>query len=162
FNCEKKNNAAAQDGVTCSVCHQISGENFGHRESFNGGFLVAPPQSSGVHPEYGPFTIQPGQQRIMDTSSAGFQPQQSAHIRDSALCATCHTLYTRALGKDGKEFGSFPEQVPYQEWLHSDYTQKQSCQSCHMPPVGEDAPIARVLGIDRPGVRQHVFVGGNF
>jgi len=161
FNSEKKDNAQSEDGVSCSVCHQISKEKLGTRESFNGGFVVAQPQTT-VHPEYGPFAIERGQQRIMQTSSAGFLPEQAAHMRDSALCATCHTLYTAALGKDGKQIGALPEQMPYQEWLHSNYAQKQSCQSCHMPLVGEDAPIAKVLGIDRPGVRQHIFVGGNF
>ena len=31
-----------------------------------------------------------------------------------------------------------------------------------MPEVQGPAPIAAVLGVDRLGVRQHVFVGGNF
>ena len=34
----------ASDGVSCSVCHQISEERLGRAESFNGGFVVAPPQ----------------------------------------------------------------------------------------------------------------------
>jgi hypothetical protein len=78
------------------------------------------------------------------------------------LCATCHTLYTKSLAPDGKQIGTFPEQMPYQEWLHSDYPQKSSCQSCHMPQVEGEAPIAAVLGVLRSGVRQHSFVGANF
>ena len=37
-----KNDEAAQaeDGVTCSVCHQISKEKLGTRESFNAGFVI--------------------------------------------------------------------------------------------------------------------------
>ena len=34
-------------------------------------------------------------------SSTGFVPAEAAHIRQSELCATCHTLYTKALGPDG-------------------------------------------------------------
>ena len=48
----------------------------------------------------------------------------AAHIRDSALCGTCHTLYTTARRSGGKEIGAFPEQMPYQEWLHSDYREE--------------------------------------
>jgi hypothetical protein len=52
--------------------------------------------------------------------------------------------------------------MPYLEWLHSDYPGKYTCQECHMPEVHEPAPITAVLPVDRNGVRQHVFVGGNF
>jgi hypothetical protein len=52
--------------------------------------------------------------------------------------------------------------VPYQEWLHSDYRQEKSCQSCHMPAVADDVPITSVLGEPRAGLSRHVFVGGNF
>ena len=57
---------------------------------------------------------------------------------------------------------TFPEQVPYQEWLHSDYPNRNTCQSCHMPEVQGQAPIAAVMGELRMGVRQHTFLGGNF
>jgi hypothetical protein len=106
--------------------------------------------------------IQGGQALIMQSSTGGFRPTFGDHMSESALCGTCHTLYTTARGAGGKAVGQLPEQMPYQEWLHSDYAGKQSCQSCHMPVVDEPAPIAAVLGVDRLGVRQHVFVGGNF
>ncbi len=154
--------ALGQDGVTCSVCHQISNQKLGTKESFNGGFLINPPQTKDDHPEYGPYVIQNGQALIMQSSTGGFRPTFGTHIADSALCGTCHTLYTTARGPGGKVIGQLPEQMPYQEWLHSDYAGKQSCQSCHMPEVQGPAPIAAVLGVDRLGVRQHVFVGGNF
>lgn len=154
--------ALGQDGVTCSVCHQISSEKLGTKQSFNGGFVIASPPSKDDHSEYGPFQIQPGQQLIMQSSTGGFRPTYGTHISDSALCATCHTLYTEARGPGGKVVGQLPEQTPYLEWLHSDYAGRQSCQSCHMPEVQGSAPIAAVLGVDRLGVRQHVFVGGNF
>ncbi|HEY6770249.1 MAG TPA: hypothetical protein VI386_36365 [Candidatus Sulfotelmatobacter sp.] len=162
FDSDPKKHAPAADGVSCSVCHQIGKDKLGSRESFNGGFVVDTPQAKDNHPEYGPFVIQNGQAHIMQTSTGGFRPTDAEHIRDSALCATCHTLYTKSLAPDGKEIGTFPEQVPYLEWQHSDYPQKNSCQSCHMPLVGGDAPIAAVLGVPRPGVRQHTFVGANF
>jgi hypothetical protein len=150
------------DGVSCAVCHQISADNLGHPDSYNGGFIVAPANAQGVHPEYGPFAIDPAIQRIMRSSTGGFQPTQGAQIRSSELCATCHTLITRALGPDGQVIGSLPEQVPYQEWRHSDFSGQQSCQSCHMPAIAEAVPIARVLGVPREGARHHQFIGGNF
>jgi hypothetical protein len=152
----------AQDGVTCSVCHQISNQKLGTRESYNGGFVINAPQSKDDHPEYGPYLIQPGQTLVMQSSTGGFRPTFATHISESAMCGTCHTLTTEARGPGGKVVGELPEQMPYLEWLHSDYAGKQSCQSCHMPQVQEPAPIAAVLGIERQGVRQHVFVGGNF
>lgn len=154
--------AAGEDGVTCSVCHQIGKQNLGTKESFSGGFVVDPPPSKDDHPEYGPYVIQGGQALIMQSSTGGFRPTFGDHIAESALCASCHTLYTTARGAGGKAIGQLPEQMPYLEWLHSDYAGKQSCQSCHMPEVQGPAPIAAVMGVDRFGVRQHVFVGGNF
>jgi hypothetical protein len=162
FDGNPEKNAAAEDGVSCSVCHQIGKEKLGSRESFNGGFVVDAPRSKDDHPEYGPFVIDNGRAHIMQTSTGGFRPTEAAHIHDSALCATCHTLYTTSLAPGGKEIGSFPEQVPYLEWLHSDYPHKYSCQGCHMPEVQGDAPITAVLGVLRQGVRQHTFVGANF
>jgi nitrate/TMAO reductase-like tetraheme cytochrome c subunit len=149
----------SEDGVTCSVCHQISKEKLGSRESFNGEFVVDAPKSKQEHPEYGPFEIKKGQQRIMRTSSGGFLPSEEAHIKKSELCATCHTLYTTARGAEG---GELPEQMPYLEWLHSDYRENQSCQDCHMPEVKEETPIAKVLGDPREGLHRHTFLGGNF
>lgn len=152
----------AIDGVSCSLCHQISKEKLGTRESFVGGFVIDALKPYGQKPVYGPYKIDEGHVRIMRSSSDGFRPTEGEHIRSSELCATCHTLITKALGPGGQEIGNLPEQVPYQEWLHSDFKDKQSCQSCHMPLVKENAPITRVLGKAREGVSRHVFVGANF
>lgn len=163
FDAERKKSAPAEDGVSCSVCHQISREKLGTPESFNGHFVIEAAKSPGNHPEYGPFAIQAGQQRIMQTSTGGFHPTEAAqHIRDSALCGTCHTLITETLGEGGKVIGSFPEQMPYLEWLHSDYPNKSTCQSCHMPEVHEAVPITAVLGVPREGIHRHEFVAANF
>ncbi|MGH6689308.1 MAG: hypothetical protein ACREF4_01310 [Gammaproteobacteria bacterium] len=152
----------AADGVSCSLCHQIGKEKLGRPESFTGGFVLDPPDEHGDQREYGPYKIEAGQTRIMRSSSGGFRPAESEHIQQSEVCATCHTLYTNALGPDGKVIGRLPEQAPYQEWLHSDFRKKQSCQACHMPVVKDEVPVARVMGVPREGVSRHVFVGGNF
>jgi hypothetical protein len=152
----------AADGVSCSLCHQIGKENLGTRNSFVGGFVIGGPNLQGERLEFGPYNPDAGHVRIMRSSTGGFLPTESAHIRESEVCATCHTLLTKALGPDGKEIGELPEQVPYQEWLHSQYRGMRSCQSCHMPVVVEETAITSLLGVPRSGVSRHTFVGGNF
>jgi cytochrome c551/c552 len=152
----------ASDGVSCSVCHQITPENLGTTASFNGQFVIGSADSRGAHAEFGPFDIDPGLMQVMRTSTDGYQPTQGDQIRTSELCASCHTLITKALGPDGAVIGSLPEQVPYQEWLHSEYRDQRTCQSCHMPAVRGTAPISRVLGAEREGVARHEFVAANF
>jgi hypothetical protein len=152
----------AADGVSCSVCHQITKQKLGTRESYNGGFVVDGPDADGRHAEYGPFDIQQGLETIMRSSTQGYRPEKAEHIRESDLCGTCHTLITTARGPGGKAIGALPEQMPYPEWLHSDYRNKQSCQNCHMPEISGPVQISRVLGEEREGARLHSFLGGNF
>ena len=82
-------------------------------------------------------------------------------MAESELCATCHTLFTQALDDGGRVVGELAEQVPYLEWLASNFRSTQSCQDCHMPVLTEDAPISSVLGQPRPNVSQHSFRGAN-
>lgn len=152
----------AADGVSCSLCHQIGKEKLGTRESFVGSFVIGGPNVQGNRRVYGPYEPDAGHTRIMRSSTGGFVPEQSTHIRESELCATCHTLLTRPLGTGAEEAGEFPEQVPYQEWRHSAYASQRSCQSCHMPVIDEDIAVTSLLGVPRSGVSRHTFVGGNF
>jgi hypothetical protein len=151
----------AADGVSCSVCHQIGPERLGTRESFNGGFVLAQPTPNGERRMFGPYEVDLGRQTIM-RSATGMTPAEGTHLRESEVCATCHTLYTKALGPKGEVLGELPEQVPYLEWQHSAFRQEQSCQSCHMPEIAQPTRITSVLGEDRTGVRRHTFLGGNF
>jgi hypothetical protein len=152
------------DGVSCTMCHQIQKDRLGERSSFNGGFSVDTATRVGHRPIFGPYEIDRGHTTVMHSSS-GFVPTQGAHIRESELCATCHTLFTKSLDSAGKEIGELPEQVPFLEWKHSAYRSEQSCQSCHMPRVvaqGDSIPITPVQGQPRADVRRHWFPGGNF
>ena len=151
----------AADGVSCAVCHQIEDEGLGSKESFVGRFKIKANRTESERRIYGPFEIDAGRTRIM-RSSAGFQPTEGKHIQKSELCATCHTLYTKALGPEGDVVGELPEQMPYLEWLHSDFREEKSCQDCHMPAVAGEIPITSVLGEPREGMSRHVFFGGNF
>ncbi|HEY1987067.1 MAG TPA: hypothetical protein VGG85_16755 [Terracidiphilus sp.] len=153
--------ADAADGVSCSVCHQIESAGLGTPQTYSGNVEVASVTDKMSRPEYGPFLVDPGHQRVMKSSTAGFVPFAAAHIRDSGLCGSCHTLYTTARGPGGKAIGVLPEQMPYLEWLHSDYPNKETCQSCHMPQVDEPTRVSAVYGPEREGMHRHVFVGGN-
>jgi hypothetical protein len=151
----------ARDGVTCTVCHQMTADRLGTPESFNGNFVVSPPLANGRRRAFGPFQPDAGRRRIM-SSVTGFEQEQAGHIRESEMCASCHTLVTKAIGPDGRVIGSLPEQMNYQEWRHSAFAAEQrSCQSCHMPPVSGPVRVASVLGESRDRLSRHTFVGGN-
>ncbi|HET9986742.1 MAG TPA: hypothetical protein VFQ38_24410 [Longimicrobiales bacterium] len=151
----------AADGVSCTMCHQIEPDRLGTRASFVGGFVVDTVREPGERIVFGPWAIDSGRTRIMHSSST-FIPEQGLHIRESALCATCHELYTEALDREGRHIGRLPEQVPYQEWLHSRYVRERSCQNCHMPAVTDSIEVSGVWGRPRPALARHVFRGGNF
>jgi len=151
--------AAAADGVTCTVCHQMQPAGLGTEASYNGNFTVA---GSDAHPRtlYGPFDSAAAAK--MHAAVTGYTLAQSPHIRDSALCGSCHTLFTTSYGPGGKVIGKLPEQMPYVEWLHSSYKDKQSCQQCHMPAVDGTMAVSSLAGHPRDGARRHTFTGANF
>jgi hypothetical protein len=153
--------AAAADGVSCTVCHQIQSAGLGTTASYSGNFTVAPPATN-PRPLFGPYAPETDNINKVHVMAAGYSVQQAAHIRDAALCGSCHTLYTTSLGPGGKTIGQLPEQMTYLEWLHSDYRDKQTCQQCHMPAVAEPVAVASLLGKPRSDVRQHTFTGANF
>jgi hypothetical protein len=149
------------EGVSCTVCHQIAPDRLGTPESFVGRFVVAPPGQDGARRMFGPFEVEHGRAALM-RSATGVTPAEATHVRQSELCATCHTLITQAFGPGGDVVGSIPEQVPFQEWQHSAYRGERSCQSCHMPPVAAPTRITSVLGEPRDDLGRHTFLGGNF
>ena len=151
----------AADGVSCTVCHQITDEGLGSAKSFTGGYVLNVATPAGPQPMFGPFEVDKGRTNLM-RSATGLTPTESIHVRRSELCATCHTLFTSALDADGRAVGRLPEQVPFLEWQHSSYNNQRSCQDCHMPPVAEPTPIASILGEPREGLSRHTFLGGNF
>ena len=123
----------AADSISCTVCHQIAPDTLGTPESFNANFVMKPTPADGARLIYGPYQIDAGRRTIM-RSVSGFVQEEAPHVKQSELCATCHTLITTARGPDGKAIGSLHEQMNYQEWQHSDFSREQrSCQSCHMP-----------------------------
>jgi hypothetical protein len=150
----------AADGVSCTVCHKIQPANLGTAASFTGGYVIDVNGAPGTRRLFGPFLVDTGRARVMESAS-GFQPTQSAHVQQSELCATCHTLFTTALAP-GAQGIRLPEQMPYQEWLKSAFKDTETCQSCHMPVVEGEMPLTQVLGQPREGLSRHTFRGGNF
>jgi hypothetical protein len=150
----------AADGVSCALCHQIRTDRLGEHESFTAGFVIDQTTPAGGRTAFGPFDVDPGRQTLM-RSAARLVPQKGDHIRRSEVCATCHTLFTHALDAAGEVVGELPEQVPYLEWLHSDYRDRKSCQDCHMPVIEGETKFASVMGLLHEGVSRHAFRGGN-
>jgi len=151
----------ASDGISCTVCHQIAPDKLGTRESFNANFSLLPTRGDGTRLIFGPYEVDKGRQLIMK-SVTGFVQSEATHIKQSELCASCHTLITEAYGPNGEVIGSLPEQMNYPEWQHSAFSKEErSCQSCHMPAVTGPVRLSSVLGDTRDQLSQHVFVGGN-
>ena len=154
----------SDDGVSCTVCHQIADERLGQPETWSGN-----PPINKERKIFGPFAdvaVAPMRNMVRYT------PQQGSHIRKSALCATCHTLFTDHHAATGKG-KPFPEQSPYLEWRNSEFSDEdgredtsRTCQECHMPETGPTRIARNPMGFDflipvREGYRAHAFVGGN-
>jgi hypothetical protein len=151
----------AEDGVSCTLCHQIEEQGLGDADSFSGGFSIDSERPRGERVIYGPFPPVEGPASVMQEVS-GYRPVEGPQTLRSELCATCHTLYTPYVDEDGQVAGIFPEQVPYLEWQHSDYEATHVCQDCHMPPAQGAVRLASVGGgPPRSPFAQHLFIGGN-
>lgn len=148
----------AQDGVSCTVCHQARPEVLGTPEGFDGRLDIRAGRAI-----FGPF---PDPITGPMQAHAAFTPTEGAHVRDAALCGACHTLTT----KPAPDHPGFVEQAPFLEWRNSVYAaegaEARTCQECHMPAVGTMRIARNPAGLDfnmasRDGVRGHAFVGGN-
>lgn len=156
----------SSEGVTCSVCHQISRTGLGERSSFTGGFVISQ-DGSAFGPHRNPFAMPM-------RHHTDLTPRYSEHILEAAVCGTCHTLFTHPTGvPEGTEF---LEQGTFLEWLASSAAQEgRTCQSCHMPvlrntrgdlqstyiahrpPGGPFPPTAA-----RAPFGLHLLIGGNY
>jgi hypothetical protein len=148
--------ALAREGVACTLCHQIQATNLGTHASFTGHYTIGTNRVI-----YGPYddVLTMPMQRHVD-----YTPEHGAHTQDSALCATCHTLFTPALAADGRIIGEYPEQVPYLEWRNSDFArQGRHCQDCHLPRLNEPIKVSsRPPWLEpRKPFWRHQFAGGN-
>ena len=155
-------NTLSQDGVSCTVCHQIQDEGLGEAASFSGNPVFDMQTPMGERDLFGRWT--PDQAGITSMAGiSGFVPTQGNHLVESELCATCHNLYTNYVLNDGTLSDDlFPEQTAYFEWLNSDHATQSTCQDCHMPPAEGEIVIASMGSeIPRSPYAKHNFVGGN-
>jgi len=160
----------ALDGVSCTVCHQISDDgNLGTLKGTSGKYTIVEYMNAVDRPAFGqysnPFT-RPMQNNV------SFTPKHGSHTSTSEMCATCHDLKTPFVDASGKLASTtpeseFPEQMVYSEWNNSDYktggTKEKTCQGCHMPKVAGNVIIAtRPSTLSaRPNFSEHTFLGAN-
>ena len=160
LNPENELHSLGIDGTSCTLCHQIEADHLGEHESFDGGFVIDAVLPAGERLNHGPYEIENQYITIMQSTS-GYIPQQGLHIQTAEMCASCHTLYTPIVDAAGEVIGLFPEQMPYLEWLASDYAGQQSCQDCHMPLASGEVVLSVTGGPGRSPFSRHSFVGGN-
>ena len=165
---------AAREGVSCTLCHQIQGDNLGTEDTFSGEYDIADVDDDGAFTIYGPYQ-NPVANPMRNNSP--YTPVAGTHITGSAHCATCHTLYTPTLEVEtGTPSGNnFLEQGPYLEWQNSIYTtgstEEQQCQDCHMADPQPNAYSTRISlspngtvntsWPERSPFATHSMVGGN-
>ncbi len=154
---------AGMNGVSCTVCHQIADDaTLGEPAGASGNYKINDTKT--IYGQYSDITAQPM------INNTGYTPQYSAHISDSAVCATCHDLKTPFVDASGIVVSTspeteFPEQMPYTEWQNSIFddagSNPQSCQDCHMPKTtSKVSNRPRWLGT-KDGFAKHQLVGAN-
>ncbi|WP_297090220.1 T9SS type A sorting domain-containing protein [uncultured Draconibacterium sp.] len=149
-----QNDEMGQDGISCTLCHQINGFQAGE---FSGVFNLNEAKEI-----YGPFTSPITQQMFSNT---GYTPVHNTIINESRLCGSCHTLITNSVDDDGNFTGhTFVEQALYHEWENSVYKQQnKSCQLCHIPRIDEGVQISSRpnFAAKREPFGVHSLTGGN-
>jgi len=148
------NDSLGLDGVSCAGCHTI-GPDAG--STFSG--ITSYDTTRNI---YGPFTVPfVGPMQLYE----GYTPVYSPHMDNSAVCSSCHTIFTKTVDFAGNYTGTeFPEQATYHEFLNSSFPVAGiSCQTCHMPQLTDPIVIANgYINLQgRTPFNQHVFAGAN-
>ena len=154
---------AAMNGVSCTLCHQIMDDaSLGTLAGSSGHYNINDTKTI-----YGQFIDIFGQPMVNNT---GYTPEYSAHVSDSALCATCHNLKTPYVNSIGNVMtttpeSEFPEQMPYTEWENSIFadtgSNPTSCQDCHMPKTTSKVSNRPMWLGTKSGFAKHHLVGAN-
>lgn len=151
----------AAQGVTCDVCHTISGSNVQETavlEHGNASYEISP---GGVK-----------RASLKDAVSPFHETEYSDLHTKSEFCGNCHQIFNPVT--------NYPVERTYDEWKYSIYAQKGiQCQDCHMVPVAAAIEVADTLkrpedlklndlsgyaalgGPYRKVIHDHRFVGGN-
>lgn len=155
----------AMDGVSCALCHQIADESLGEQAAFSGGYVIDTSTDSPNRLIYGPF---PNPFTRQMQNNLGYTPVEGPHTANAGLCGTCHNLETPFVDASGAVLGTFPEQMTYTEWEHSQFNstapEGRTCQDCHMPTAEGGVVLSNrgAAGLQaRSPFSKHFFVGGN-
>ncbi len=130
------------EGVTCSLCHQITGREEGRIG--NNAIVVEPD---------GTMRAQ------FDDAVSSFHPTAYSEFHTSAeFCGSCHNVYHPVNGLDLES--------TYTEWAASPYADEGiTCQDCHMTPgpgVTKPNPgVAAAGGPEREHIYTMTFAGAN-
>lgn len=147
--------AVAKAGVSCDICHSISGLNHDKtptREPENGSFVIKPGED---RPD-GPVLIKHGPRPPKEICGDGFHECQQTEFHAKAdICASCHQVYHYEK--------HFPIEATYNEWKHSAYAQQDiHCQDCHMVDTATFLKVADSLVKPERKDYRHYFNGANY
>ena len=151
----------SEQGISCDVCHTISGSNFQKTATLEHGNTS--------------IVMSPGKVKrssLKNAKSPFHETKYSEHHASSRFCGNCHNIF--------HPYNNFPVERTYDEWKYSIYAQNNiQCMDCHMVPVETALRVADqlkpprdlnkttisgfagVMGPYRKVVHDHAFVGGN-
>lgn len=138
-------------GVSCDVCHSISGVS--HRqtpthEPENGSMILAPGKE-GKPVKRAPF-------KPSENCGGGFHKcEESSFKLRSEICASCHNVY---------HFDAhFPIEATQNEWKSGAYAQADIlCQDCHMVDTKTFLEVADTFRKPKREEYHHYFNGANY
>jgi hypothetical protein len=136
-----KDAALARDGVSCTACHHIAAEGLGDPSTFTGQFHLGPADALyGQYDDSLPYAMD---------QTVGATPTFGAHMSDSALCGSCHTVMTPILDVGVSctparmtTARTEHEQTTYLEWVNSafsvlpDMTKRRNLDRVPIMPSG--------------------------
>ncbi len=127
-------NTRANEGVTCDVCHSITGTT--GKEPFNFSYIVKP------------GNVKNGPRK--DAKSPFHGTRFSQFHKTAEFCATCHD--------EQSPYGAWVKET-YREWKAGPYSKEGVvCQDCHM----HKAPGKSAMGgKERSDIAHHVFQGSH-
>lgn len=138
-------------GVSCDICHSISGVTHQQTPSRNpeNGSMILSPGKDGVPVKRAPF-------KPSESCGGGFHKCEETSFQLKAdLCASCHQVY---------HYDShFPLEATYNEWKSGPYAQLDIlCQDCHMVDITTFRKVADTFSKPARGDYRHYFNGANY
>ena len=142
-------------GVSCDICHSISGVTnmqTPSREPENGSFILSP----GVETKEGVKLVKRAPFKPSQECGGGFHECAESPLHTQAdLCASCHQVYHYET--------HFPLESTYLEWKHGPYAQKNiHCQDCHMVETDTFLKAADSFRKPERSEYRHYFSGANY